>query len=59
MKICVGVLLRLGGESGWCFVLKSVGDRLCENGEPRCAQLEQKLSGERVLVEAGSATSPG
>ena len=30
VKICVGVLLRLGGESGWCFVLKSVGDRLCE-----------------------------
>ena len=30
VQICVGVLLRLGGESGWCFVLKSVGDRLCE-----------------------------
>ena len=33
LKICVGVLLRLGGESGWCFVLKSVGDWLCEKGD--------------------------
>ena len=23
-----GVLLRLGGEPGWCFVLKSVGEPL-------------------------------
>ena len=33
VQICVGVLLRLGGESGWYFVLKSVGDRLCEKGD--------------------------
>ena len=33
VQICVGVLLRLGGESGCCFVLKSVGDRLCEKGD--------------------------
>ena len=25
----VGGLLRLGGKPGWCFVLKSVGERLC------------------------------
>lgn len=33
VQICVGVLLRLGGESGWYFGLKSIGDRLCEKGD--------------------------
>ena len=25
----VGRLLQLGGEPGWCFVSKSVGEQLC------------------------------
>ena len=33
MQDCVGGLLRLGGEPGWCFVLKSVGERLCVKGD--------------------------
>ena len=28
-----GGLLELGGEPGWCFVSKSVGERLCVKGD--------------------------
>ena len=33
VQVCVGGLLRLGGDSGWRFVSKSEGDRLCAKGK--------------------------
>ena len=33
MQVCVRGLLQLEGESGWCFVLKSVGNWLYTKGD--------------------------
>ena len=33
VQVCVGGLLRLGGDSGWRFVSKSEGDRFCAKGK--------------------------